>query len=100
MSEPKYKLNRRDHARWSNLVARECVNFVDASGKLHSDKHFPPLTAKEKLELEQLSRKRSRKIAAHPKVKAEHQYWRKSMRRVATLLAKVERMIPELKNKS
>ena len=93
MSEPKYKLNPKDRARFSELVARECVNFVDAAGVKYNSKDYPPLSAAEKAELERLCSKRSRKISAHPAVKEELRLSRKRIRRADYLLRKLKTML-------
>ena len=85
MYEPKFKLNRRDEARWRLLVAREAVELGPPRKK------FPPLTAAERSELEALQRKKRRKLHSHPKMKEIMRWNRHQMRRL-------NRMSERLKN--
>lgn len=88
MYEPKYKLNKHDAARFSELLLRECAS-CGKGGRAHA------LTSKEKLELEKLTRKRSRKICSHPKVKESIQFARRRTRKVNRLLQKLKKLINE-----
>jgi hypothetical protein len=84
MTEPKYKLNKKDAARWHELLTRHCCEVGPTKQK------FPPLTPKENVEFERLDRKRHRKICAHPAVKASLEIGRRQMRKTNRLMKKVE----------
>ena len=97
MSDPKYQLNRKDTARWHALLARHCANYVDIAGKHHRNRKFPPLSTAEAAEFEQLSRKRERKTASHPKVQAEIRATARRCRKAERLRAKVEALLKQNK---
>lgn len=97
MYEPKYKLNKLDEARWKKLLTRHCANYVDIRGKQHVSRKFPPLTATEELEFERLSRKRSRKIAKHPKVAVSIHLSRQLSQQASGLLRRADRVLASYK---
>lgn len=71
MYEPKYKLNRKDSERYHELLVRHCLEAPNKTpAQCRYAKKYPPLTPEENREFERLDRKHSRKVAAHPKVKA------------------------------
>jgi hypothetical protein len=94
MYEPKYKLNRRDDLRWRELVARECLESTNGRNP-----KFPPLTRREKIELERLSRKRSRKIMSHPRLQESLCFQRNHSRKLKRLLKKLEALVGTIKAK-
>lgn len=87
MFEPKYKLNKRDEARWLLLVTREAVELGPPRKK------FPPLTAAERSELEALQRKQTRKLHSHPKMQESLRRGKNQMRRVKRLAARLEKLV-------
>lgn len=92
MYEPKYKLNRRDAERYHQLVMRECITGSltgDALERAKRSRKYKPLTDAEKVELEALQRKRSRKIAAHPRVQEQFRRMRNHNRKLRRLLSKL-----------
>jgi hypothetical protein len=94
MYEPKYRLNRRDDARWRELLTRHCLEAPVKTGyQRRLVRKYPSLAPAEAREFEQLSRKRSRKIAAHPRVRESIQWQRRQMRRAKRLLARLEKLI-------
>ena len=99
MYEPKYKLNKEDDARWRALLVRHCLDAPVKPGykRRYMRKH-PPLTPEENAEFERLCRKRSQKVAAHPKVKASIQRSQRRLRKleklVAALEARVKKLVP------
>jgi hypothetical protein len=45
MSEPKYRLNKKDDARWHVLLTRHCLDCPAKPGqKRKYSKKYPPLT--------------------------------------------------------
>ena len=90
MYEPKYKLNRTDEARWRRLATREACELGPPNKK------FPPLSPAERVELECLQHKRSKKICSHPRVRAEIEHSRRLMRRGQRLMKKVDAVLKEL----
>lgn len=100
MYEPKYKLNKKDEARWHQLLTRHCLECPIRPGqKRRFTRKYPPLTPEENVEFEKLSRKRSRKMEAHPKVRASIEAGRRHNRKAKRLLAKLESLVGELKIK-
>jgi len=97
---PKYQLNKRDAERWHLLLTRHCCECpVEPGGKVKLNLKFPPLTPEENVEFEKLCRKRSRKIASHPKVRASIEASRRHDRKIKRLLAKLEHLMQKLKIK-
>lgn len=94
MSEPKYKLNQRDSQRWHELLVRHCL---ECGTKRY--KKYPPLTPAENIEFEKLDRKRSRKHAAHPKVKASIRRSYRQTRKLNKLGAELQALLKRLKIK-
>jgi len=90
MYEPKFKLNRRDEARWRLLVAREAVELGPPRKK------FPPLTAAERSELEALQRKKRRKLHSHPKMKEIMRWNRHQMRRLNRMSERLEKLFQQI----
>jgi hypothetical protein len=97
MYEPKYQLNQKDSARWHLLLTRHCLECPDKSGKVKRHRKYPPLTPEENMEFEQLDRKRSKKIEAHPKVKASIQRSKRLMRKADRLMADLEKLMLKLR---
>lgn len=96
MYEPKYKLNKKDAARYNELLTRHCCEapFIRPGvPRTKPNRKFPPLNAQENAEFEALSRKRHRKIASHPKVQASIAASRRANRRLGYLVRKLERMM-------
>jgi hypothetical protein len=89
MYEPKYSLNKKDHARFHALVVRHALE----AGKRRYRK-YPPLTLEENIELGRLERKRSQKLTAHPSIRAaieaNQRRDRLMHRRILRLLKKME----------
>lgn len=92
MREPKYKLNRRDEARFRELTLRECLEGSAAPRK------YPPLTVDEQRELNRLTRKRQQKANTHPRMRESLRCSRAAQRRLNRLWRRLENLIPELKN--
>lgn len=95
MREPKYKLNQTDAKRWHDLLIRHCFeapNLTVRQKKLKQTK-YPSLTKAENIEFERLCRKRSRKHAAHPKVKAAIRRSYRQNRKLRVLAAQVEHLL-------
>lgn len=98
MYEPKYKLNKKDDARWRALLVRHCLDCPAKPGhKRRFTRKYPPLTPEENAEFERLCRKRSKKIAAHPKVAASIRRSQYQMRKLDRLMAKLEQAVLKLK---
>lgn len=94
MYEPKYKLNKKDDARWHELLTRHCCELPAASGDAAKrSKKFPPLTQIENEEFERLTRKRDRRVESHPKVRA-------SLRRQKETDQKLRHLLMDLKKLS
>lgn len=96
MYEPKYKLNRRDAERFHHLVVRECITgnlSGDALERAKRSRKYKPLTDAEKVELEALQKKRSKKIAAHPRVKEQFRRMRNHDRKTRRLVLKLQNAI-------
>lgn len=87
MYEPKYRLNKRDEARWLLLVTREAVELGPPRKK------FPPLTAAERSELEALQRKQTRKMHRHPKMQESLRRGRNQMRRIKRMSKLLENLV-------
>jgi len=85
MYEPKYRLNQRDEARFRALALREA-----ADGRLPD---YPALTLAERLELERLSRKQTRKLWKQPRLKVVRQEQRKRTAKIQRLMRKVEALL-------
>jgi hypothetical protein len=84
--EPKYQLNKTDADRWYKLLTRHCMeNPTHPGGVVQINAVYPPLTLKETVEFERLCKKRSRKIASHPKVAEEIRQQKKTLRRAEHL---------------
>ena len=97
MSEPKFKLNTKDAARWHALLVRLCLELPEkVGGKVKRRRKYPPLTPAENAEFEVLCAKRSAKIAAHPAVKAQIKSSRRMMRYTDRLMKKIESEIQRL----
>lgn len=92
MYEPKYKLNKRDRARWQLLVTRDACELGKPSKK------FPPLTLAERVELERLTQEQRRRLYRHPKMKAYLRRHRRLMARSEKLMARFKRQIRRLEN--
>lgn len=100
MYEPKYKLNQRDSKRWHALLVRHCLEMPSKpGGKVKRHKKYPPLTPAENIEFEKLDRKRSRKHAAHPKVKAAIRRSYRQTRKLNKLGAELQALLKRLKIK-
>ena len=98
MSEPKYQLNKRDAERWQLLLTRHCLEAPDkTAAQRRLSRKYPPLTPEENIEFEQLDRKRSKKIEAHPKVKASIQRSKRLMRKADRLMAALEKLMLKLR---
>lgn len=96
MYEPKYKLNTRDAKRYHALVVRECItsNLTGAAlEKAKRSRKFRPLTDAEKVELEALQKKRSKKIMAHPRVKEQFRRSRNANRSLRRTVKKLQDQI-------
>lgn len=90
--EPKYRLSQKDAARWRSLLLRHCLELpATPGGVVKRDPRYLPLTPKEITEFERLTRKRSRKICAHPKVKESLRRQQLLSRKLARLVKKLER---------
>lgn len=90
MYEPKFKLNKRDDARWHLLLTRHCAECpVKPGGKVRRSRKYPPLTPVEFAEFEALCAKRSQKIAAHPRVKESIAACNRSNRKLGRMLDKL-----------
>lgn len=76
--EPKYKLNRKDNARFRALAVKEAVGNA---------------TLDESVELEKLSRKRSRKLNRHPRMQESLRLQRNNMRKMKRLCHKMDALI-------
>lgn len=99
MYEPKYRLNKRDSKRWHDLLVRHCLEAPGKDGKVKRHKKYPPLTPAENVEFEALDRKRSRKHAAHPIMKAARRRSYRQTRKLERLAAELDRMMKRLKLK-
>ena len=88
MREPKFKLNKNDDARWHLLLTRHCL---DCPVRPVSHK-YPPLTPAEDAEFEALCRKRSKKLAAHPRMQEARKYQRRHDRKIRRLLDQLDRL--------
>jgi len=98
MSEPKYRLNKKDDARWHVLLTRHCLDCPAKPGqKRKYSKKYPPLTPAEDAEFEALCAKRSKKIESHPKVRESIEYGRKQNRKLGRLLRKLEKLVSKMK---
>lgn len=98
MYEPKYRLNKKDEARWRLLLTRHCFECPakgERSAKIN--KRFPPLTPAEDAEFEALCRKRSDKICQHPKVRASIEAGKRHDRKLRRLLNKLEKLVQQMK---
>lgn len=70
--EPKYKLNKKDSARYRELLLRHCLEApIKTKQQIKLSLKYPALTKQENLEFAVLCEKRSRKNQARPKVKEE-----------------------------
>lgn len=95
--EPKYKLNKKDDARWHALLTRHCLDCPAKPGqKRKFSKKYPPLSPAESAEFEALCRKRSKKIESHPKVRQSIEHSRRQNRRVERLLRKLENFLTKM----
>lgn len=95
MYEPKYKLNKKDAARYRELLFRHCLEapLREVGGKLVPNKpnpKYPPLTPQENAEFERLHEKERRKIESHPAMK-------RSLRRQRYMMAKTEKIFQKVK---
>jgi hypothetical protein len=100
MYEPKYKLNKKDAARWHELLVRHCLDCPAKPGhKRRFIRKYPPLTPEENAEFERLCRKRSKKVESHPKVKASIRRSQRQTRKVERLLKQLEALMAKLKIK-
>ena len=98
MCEPKYKLNKRDSARWLALLVRHCLEApVKTKTQQRMVKKYPPLTPAENKEFEALCAKRRRKIESHPKVKASIRRSQRQIRKADKLMAQLKRLTLKLK---
>lgn len=98
MSEPKYRLNKQDDARWHVLLTRHCLDCPAKPGqKRKFSKKYPPLTPAEDAEFEALCAKRSKKIESHPKVRESIEHGRKQNRKLGRLLRKLEKLVSKMK---
>ena len=96
MYEPKYKLNKKDDARWHALCVRHCINNVCVSSKGRARRwKFPPLSSEEMAEFEKLTNKRQRKLAAHPLIREEHRQTRNRLRKAERLFRRVRQLLKE-----
>lgn len=93
MYEPKYKLNRRDAERYHQLVVRECItgNLTGAAlERAKRSRKHKPLTDAEKVELEALQKKRSKKVAAHPRVQEQFRRMRNADRKMRRAVQRLQ----------
>ena len=98
MYEPKYRLNKKDEARWRVLLTRHCLDCPAKPGhKRKFSKKYPPLSPAEEVEFEMLCAKRSKKIESHPKVRESIEYGRKQSRGLGRLLRKLEKLVSIMK---
>lgn len=84
MHEPKFKLNTKDEARYSELVVRHALEC----GK-KKYKKYPPLTREENLEMERLQKKREKKGNAHPKMRAALRCQRNHDRKLEQMFGRI-----------
>jgi hypothetical protein len=99
MREPKYKLNRKDTARWYELLTRHCVECqVKAGRKVCHHRKYLPLSLAERVEFERLCRKRSRKLLRHPRIRESLRIQRGHDRKIKCLLKRFEGLVRKLKN--
>lgn len=98
MYEPKFKLNKKDEARWNGLLVRHCYELPGIpGGQVKLNPKYPPLTKEENFELEALDKKRSRKIRRHPKVAASIRCSNRQNLKTEKLLAKLKRLVRKIK---
>jgi hypothetical protein len=96
--EPKYELNKKDSARWHSLLIRHCLEAPRTpGGKVKIDPRHPPLTPEENVEFERLTKKRSRKIASHPKAAEQIHQSKLMLRRADYRLKKLLELVKRLK---
>ena len=94
MYEPKYRLNKKDAQRWHDLLVRHCLEMpTTPGGTVKRRRKYPPLTPAENIEFEKLTRKRSRKIDSHPKMKASIARSRRLCRRADALMERLQRLM-------
>lgn len=98
MHEPKYRLNKKDDARWRVLLTRHCLECPTKPGqKRKFSKKYPPLSPAENAEFEALCAKRTKKFESHPKVRESIELGRKQDRKIQRLLRKLEKLVTKLK---
>ncbi len=97
MYEPKYKLNKKDAARWQELLVRDCAQYpLKPCGPVVADPKYPPLTPAETAEFERLQRKRSSKVRSHPRVQESLRHQRNHDRKIQRLLKKLKTLEAKL----
>lgn len=98
MHEPKYKLNKKDFKRWNELLTRHCLECpIKPGGKVKRNPKYPPLSEEENAEFEALCKKRSDKLAAHPRIRESLRYQRRRDRRLEKLVKKLEQLVAKMK---
>jgi len=96
--EPKYKLNKKDDARWHILLTRHCLDCPAKPGhKRKFSRKYPPLSPAENAEFEALCAKRSLKIESHPKVRESIEHGHRQNRKIQRLLRKLEGLLRDFK---
>jgi hypothetical protein len=97
MREPKYKLNKKDDARWYELLTRDCAQYpVKPGDKAVPNPKYPPLTPVEAKEFERLQRKRCRKVRSHPRVQESLRHQHNHDRKIQRLLKKLNLLTSKL----
>lgn len=100
MYEPKYKLNKKDAARWHILLTRHCLDCPAKPGhKRRFIRKYPPLTPEENAEFETLCQKRSAKLMQHPKIRESLRHQRRHNQKLQRLITKLERLLAPVRKK-
>lgn len=100
MYEPKYKLNKKDAARWHWLLTRHCCECpIKPGGKVKRILKYPPLTPAENIEFEALCAKRSAKLMTHPRIKESLRHQQRCDRELARLVRKLDRLLAPVRKK-
>lgn len=101
MHEPKYKLNKKDAARWHWLLTRHCCECpIKPGGKVKRILKYPPLTPAENIEFEALCAKRSAKLMTHPRIQESLRHQRRKDRELEKLVKRLEQLVAKLKRKA